>query len=242
MNLDHAPVAELLGAYALDAVDRDESHAIAAHVEECDECRNELAEHRAVVESIAGSDEESRRRVWSQIVATTTDTPVGRRPPEPVDARTAPLVRLTALAAVALLVMATGALIALGQRREQREVEDELAVARAALELFSDPEASRVELRSEDGRIALAAAIRPDGTGVVVADGLPELPGDRTYQLWMITEAGPVSSGVLGTKPGIVPITIPDRRASALAVTSERAGGARTPTLPIVASGPLPAS
>jgi anti-sigma factor RsiW len=240
MTLDHDEAAELLGAYALDAVDGDEATAIEAHLVDCDECRVELDEHRAVVAWIAGGDEESRRRVWSQTAAAMTSVAPIARVRGPADQRRSRVVRLTGIAAVALLIMGTVALVDVGHRRERRSSNDELADAKAALEVFSDLDAQRVQLRSDDGRIALQAAIRPDGTGVVVADSLPSLPQDRTYQLWMITDAGAVSSGLLGARPGILPITVLDPSASALAVTTEGAGGASAPTLPAVVSGALP--
>jgi predicted anti-sigma-YlaC factor YlaD len=39
--VDHAPASELLGVYALDACDEDETVLIEAHLDECDECRDE---------------------------------------------------------------------------------------------------------------------------------------------------------------------------------------------------------
>ena len=39
--MDHASVSELLGVYALDACDEVETALIEAHLEECDECRDE---------------------------------------------------------------------------------------------------------------------------------------------------------------------------------------------------------
>ena len=39
--MDHLAVNELLGVYALDACDEDETALIEAHLEQCDECRDE---------------------------------------------------------------------------------------------------------------------------------------------------------------------------------------------------------
>ena len=49
---------ELLGAYALDAVTRDEELAISAHLEECDSCRAEVARLRSVVNALPLTVEE----------------------------------------------------------------------------------------------------------------------------------------------------------------------------------------
>ena len=53
---------------------------------------------------------------------------------------------------------------------------------------------------------------------------LPELPPDRTYQLWAVVGTSKISVGVLGTS--VEPLAF--RAAadvSALAITAERAGG-----------------
>jgi anti-sigma factor RsiW len=39
--VDHASISELLGVYALDACDVVETAMVEAHLEECDECRDE---------------------------------------------------------------------------------------------------------------------------------------------------------------------------------------------------------
>ena len=41
MTVDHTSASELLGVYALDACDEDETSLIEVHLVECDECRDE---------------------------------------------------------------------------------------------------------------------------------------------------------------------------------------------------------
>jgi anti-sigma factor RsiW len=50
--LDHDEVQELLGAYALDAVDDDERRDIEGHLESCPRCRGELDAYREVAAAI----------------------------------------------------------------------------------------------------------------------------------------------------------------------------------------------
>ena len=51
-TLDHAAVQELLGAYALGAVDATEAAIVAAHLPTCRPCRDEVAQHRATAEGL----------------------------------------------------------------------------------------------------------------------------------------------------------------------------------------------
>ena len=53
-ELTHDEAAELLGAYALDAVEVAERDAIEHHLNECPRCRAEVADHRTVA-SFLGS-------------------------------------------------------------------------------------------------------------------------------------------------------------------------------------------
>ncbi len=53
-ELTHVEAADLLGAYALDAVEADEREAIERHLQECPRCRAEVADHRTVA-SFMGS-------------------------------------------------------------------------------------------------------------------------------------------------------------------------------------------
>lgn len=67
--MDHAQAAELLGAYALDAVDPDEAAAIEQHLETCPRCRDELRGHREVVGLLANAGEEAPEGLWARVVA-----------------------------------------------------------------------------------------------------------------------------------------------------------------------------
>ncbi len=53
--MTHDEVAQLLGAFALDAVDGDEAGAIREHLVECPRCASEVAEHWEVTGLIANA-------------------------------------------------------------------------------------------------------------------------------------------------------------------------------------------
>lgn len=60
---------DVLGAYALDAVDDDERERIERHLAECPRCRAEVAEHREVASFLAQSGADAPAGVWDKIAA-----------------------------------------------------------------------------------------------------------------------------------------------------------------------------
>jgi hypothetical protein len=67
--MDVAEIEELLGAYALDAVDADERRLVEAHLAECPKCRAELAGHLEVASWMAGGGAPAPAGVWERISA-----------------------------------------------------------------------------------------------------------------------------------------------------------------------------
>jgi len=68
-GLTHRELQELLGAYALDAVDPDEAAAVEEHVASCPRCRAELAEHRETAAMLASVGAPAPEGVWDRIAA-----------------------------------------------------------------------------------------------------------------------------------------------------------------------------
>ena len=60
---------DLLGAYALDAVDPDEREAIELHLATCPRCRAEVAEHREVAAFLSQTGAPAPDGVWDRIAA-----------------------------------------------------------------------------------------------------------------------------------------------------------------------------
>lgn len=71
--MNHAEASELLGAYALDAVEPDEAEAVEAHLETCPRCRDELRSHREVVGLLAYAGQEAPEGLWDRVVARIND-------------------------------------------------------------------------------------------------------------------------------------------------------------------------
>lgn len=239
----HDELQDLLGAYALDAVDPDEALAVEDHLRTCPRCRAEVEEHREVAALLVGGPgSEAPPELWARIAADLGD------PPEPVPIEVAfarrrhrprgLLVGLAAAAVLALLALLGG--LVLDQRAQLDDLRASVATGevgnqfRRALE---SPGSRVVTLAGEDD-LTLPAVVEADGDGLLLADALPALDGGRTYQLWGTGSAEPISLGLLGDDPDDARFHVEDAF-DGLAVTSEPARGSTAPTTDPVATGAL---
>jgi len=74
-RLGHTELQELLGAYALDATEPDESAEVEAHLAVCPGCRAEVAEHREVAGALAFSGHEVPPGLWDRITTGMSEIP-----------------------------------------------------------------------------------------------------------------------------------------------------------------------
>ncbi len=248
-SFTHHDIQELLGAFALDAVDDDERDVIEAHLAGCPRCRAEVEGHRETAALLAHSGERAPEGVWDRIAEALDEAPpafdlarLSRLAPRPPRAPRAISLRV---AAVTMAVAAAVALflgVAVGHRdnggigRLDRIASglEKAAVSNAASAALADPRAERVKLASGDGK-AIAQVVRlPDGTGYLVPDRLAALPAGRVYQLWAVRSDAKISLGVLGPTPDVSAFRMTGP-VLAYAVTEEAAGGvAATQNQPVV--------
>ena len=138
--------------------------------------------------------------------------------------------RLVAFAAAAVVVV--GVVVGVATLTGDSGMPSVETAAQAALR---DPGTTRFDLRAPDGTIVGRLAVYPDGEGYFLDRSLPALDDRRTYQLWAISDDGPVSAAVLGPSPRAAEV-----RAGAdttkYVITVERRGGNAAPTGTFVAS------
>ncbi len=78
----HDEIRELLGAYALDAVDPDEAQAVEEHLKDCPQCRDEVEQHRSVAAMLGNAGATAPAGLWDRIAAS-LDEPDRSASPHP---------------------------------------------------------------------------------------------------------------------------------------------------------------
>jgi len=250
--LSHEEIQELLGAYALDALDPDTAAVVEEHLGGCVRCVTEVDQHHEVAGLLANSGGTPPAELWdgiaSRLGGTSDDSwdRLAARLDVPGPVSTGPQVvpldparrRSRLVVAGAGLVAAAAAVIALVFGVQVDHLHTQVNALQAAPRLSGAERAALAE--SGTRRIPLSDPARTGvtpativltaaGTGFVVNDrsgGLAPLPAARTYQLWAVVGTRTISLGLLGSHPGIVPFSVAGSPGvSAFAITDEVSGG-----------------
>jgi anti-sigma-K factor RskA len=249
-ELSRRELDELLGAYALDAVDDDEREQLEAYLERTPDARQLVAEYRETAALLSHGGTEAPSGLWERIQQALEEEPPRLAMPSPgragtLGSRGARIRgRVAAAVGVAAAVVAVGALTVKVVQQDDRidelsrkaETGSVLAAAEAA---SRDPRADRVALSSTDGALEARVVYLPDGAGFLVEDNLGALPLDRTYQLWALmgdAPGRPISAGVLGPDPGVAAFRVRGPVA-AFAITDEPSPGSEAPGGPPLLQG-----
>jgi len=256
--MSHEEASELLGAYALDAVDGEELTELEAHLATCPRCRAELDSLREVAAAMGNSVEPLPEGLWSGIASRLPErhdddepppmprlvSSEGRSPfgPPPTDSRNRRRrYVVTTLGAIAVAAAAVAIVLGIGLVRADNRVSGLQAAAgqtstvSAALRA---PGHMLVDLDTTSHTQLAQFVVLPDGRGYMVSSTMPPLSAKETYQLWGIVGSEPISLGTLGAAPQQAAFTMAgSRRASRLSITAEPSGGSVIPTGPVLASG-----
>lgn len=253
-ELRHHDVEELLGVYALDAVDDVERLTVDEHLTACARCRAEVQEHREVAALLAHTGAPAPEGLWARI-AESIDGEAAQPvlPPTMAFPRLAPSPSLgsfagwRARAGAALLTAAAAVIVVLGVQIEQQDDRlDEMssllsldALERAYQAAETAPGSELVQIASFDGQIETQAVITSEGVGYLQASSLPRLPEGRTYQLWGDAVDQRVSLGSLGPAPEVASFGVSGRFVG-IAITEEAEPGVIVSEQPVLAYGVLP--
>ncbi|GIG53377.1 anti-sigma factor domain-containing protein [Demequina activiva] len=245
---------EMVGAYALHALDEDEARAFELHLETCAECREELASFDVVLDELAepGAEEppsavdpaildatlspERRARLDAAVsaaVGSTEQVPAPQKAahasaPEPMPTTLhAPARRRgpgTRLLAAAAAVVAVLA-VGVGFILGTGGEENTLAADIERIQDASDVVETSLGLGEATAYVSATE-------GVAVVGDTPELDGDRTYQLWVVPADGsaPVPGPVMAGGDSEAVWDADLDGAAAIAVSIEPTGGSTTPT------------
>ena len=226
MSVDPHELDELLGAYALDALDADERRLVEEYLRVEPQARAEVREHQEVATFLAFSGASAPDGLWDRI-SQSLDGPAAPAPgPElakvmplaprrRVMTRVMPWVAASAAAAV-IAVIAVQVIDGDGTPSDP--------VAAAVDRARNDRDSRVVTLVSEDGSATAEAVVDQDGHGYLLGSELPELSSDRTYQLWGVVNGSVISLGILGRSPEVESFSV-EGDLTALVITDEVAGG-----------------
>ena len=219
---------DLLAAYALDALDDDERERFEQHLADCEDCTEQLAMLREPVAALAYAAEgpvppkDLRDRIIEGARA------------EPRAAVIKLPRRNWALGAVAAVAVAAACLaIGLGVWAHSLSSSlDRERSARSQLDGLLGENARAKPLIGANGSLI----VNRSGKGAILVCGLADAPSSKTYEAWVISGNAPKPAGLFRGGSGCNPVFLTQQVPSnaTVAVTLERAGGATSPTLPIL--------
>jgi anti-sigma factor RsiW len=232
--------SDLLAAYALDAVTDAERVEIQAHLVGCDQCRREVARHRAVTEVLAMSvlpEQPPTADLKERILRETTRTPQLRpiaRQQRTLRRPALPSRLVGWLAAAVLLITSVGLGAWNLALREQLQLVSARPVPRVALAATADAPGAAGDL-----------TIDSQGGALVTVSDLPQLGTGLVYEAWVIDANGPKPAGTFLTTSdgrGAIALTRPPAPGQIVAVTAEPTPGTTVPTGKVLLKGTLAAS
>jgi anti-sigma-K factor RskA len=248
-ELTRQELDDLLGAFALDAVDGDEREQVEQYLRRSAQARAVVAEYRETAALLAHAGTEAPAGLWERIQETLEEEPPRLESPPKVIAldrhRTHGGRRITAAVAAAAAVLVVGALVVKNVQQDNRISElaqkakagGVLAAAEAA---SRDPSAAKVRLSSTDGALAARVVYQSDGNGFLLQSNLRRLESDFTYQLWALVgdrqSPRAISAAVLGPDPEVAAFRVRGPVVGFM-ITEERAPGVVSSANPAVVQG-----
>jgi anti-sigma-K factor RskA len=222
MSADEYEYDELLGAYALDALEPAESRAVEEYLRISPAAVVEVQRHREVASMLAWTSLEAPAGLWERITASIESQDAA--PPQRV-ADVLPLrrARRVPVAAMAMLSAAAAAVLAVVLVNTMRTDSDRTPMAQAFQAALDDRDSLTAELANEAGARA-RAVVDADGHGYLELSGLPALADDKTYQLWGVIDGEAISLGIFGPNPELETFSATGNLTT-LVITTEEAGG-----------------
>lgn len=222
----------LVAPYALDALDVAERDRFRSHLDECGDCRAELAGFVATATRLgeAGAHQPPaglRERLMAEVSTTRQERPVV----VPLRQQSALRRVLPRLAmAAAFLVGAVGVGGYLTEHDAANDIRADQAAITAVL-AASDATTTDKSFKT-GGHLRLIASESAD-SAYIVARSLPGLPDGKVYQVWMVKNDSPTSQGVFASSGSMIMNDLDG--ADRVAITVEPKGGSKQPTTaPIV--------
>jgi anti-sigma-K factor RskA len=243
----HEQFADDLSLYALGTLQGEERLAVEKHLEDCPGCRRELAQLQGDLALLALSASGPRppSRSHSRFMAAIAKEP--RRTPVRLVRRKPWWAALEWAAAAALVVVIT---LMLRQNTDLRQrvatleanstgQQKQLLQAKELIATLTSADAAHFTLvagKTPPQPQGKAIYVRSTGTLVFLASNMPELPPQKTYELWLIPANGaPIPAGLFrpdthGSAALIKPPLPNGVEAKTFAITVEPGAGSAAPT------------
>jgi anti-sigma-K factor RskA len=231
-------IHELTAAYALDALDSDERREYEAHLHDCESCQEELASFAVVTEAlaVAASGPAPKPELRERVLAAAREEPQVVVPFAPPRTRRRALPAVAAVAALAAVVAVAVGVWAVQLSGDLDDTRTALERQREAAAIVADPDARTISLAAGQGRLVVG----PDGRAVLVLAGLDPAPAGKTYEMWVVEGEVPAPAGLFSGEGHTELVDGTVEEGDVVAVTLEDAGGASTPSPPLlVASEPV---
>jgi anti-sigma factor RsiW len=217
---------DLVAPYALDALEPEERELFERHLEQCADCRAQLAELEPTAAALAYAESaEPPPALRERILEAARAENGGKVLQFP---RRRWLFPATAVAGAAAAIVAIG--VGLWANSLSQDLDRERSAKEGyarALELLGD-DAKVVRLSNAEGGLL----VTPAGDAALVVCGLQPAPGDKTYEAWVIEGETPRPAGLFRGGSGCPPVRL-ERKVppgSQVAVTLERRQGVTRPT------------
>ena len=242
--MEHEECQELLGAYALDAVDAQEADGIERHLVDCPRCRAEMASFRETASVLGNTTSNVPTAVWDRIAGQIAAPPGDSWPriaerlrvrPRPARNRRlavtgAGLLVGVAAAAVSFLIVRVNDL---DNRVHAYQKQIQAAGMSTVLSsVLRGPH--RTISMTQHGSFSATIVVAPDEQAYWVKSNLPHLASNRTYQLWTLVNDRPVSLGLLGPNANDVGAFRVQPNTHIVLLTAEPEGGTVMPTTPVL--------
>ncbi len=234
-------VEDLIGAYALDAVDPDERALVQAHIEQCERCRIELQEFtEAAVVLSDGREVAPPTALRARLLDAISEQTQAASSLEEVPSRPPGRSPSSASGGRALWGLAAAGLLAVGGWGIWQGVSEDLSPIDQVIQA-DDARTFKTEYEGDTITVVSSASL---DRAVLLTENLPELADDEVYQAWWVNADEEIlSAGVLedgaGQAEGEVRLEGDPAEVVAFALSVEPMGGSAQPTTDPVVLLPL---
>lgn len=233
---EHSRFIENISAYAIGALDAEDSVALESHLKTCASCQAELAEYRTVSESLLTAippkqpSAALRKRLQNRL-------PSAQKAMRP---RLNWSIGRMAVGAAFTLLLALSVYSILQVRAlqlQQAQLTRQVQTSQTVLALLSYPSTQNVPINVNESVSGTLLLDKDRNIATIVVWNMPQLQEDQTYQIWLIDPQGDrTSAGIFRPDPGQALTTTSITSTNNLSdfvgigVTVEPAGGSDHPT------------